>query len=121
MKTQIATAKTMDQEEERAMKKRGLLLGAHVPQSASQLDLAKATMSSKGHFSESLVTANDLLEANRVELAVRSGNYEKAGLKTRATAVLQTGVPGHRSRAERNSWFLDARREAAFRFHLAQW
>ena len=95
MTAQIATAKTADEEEERAMKRRGLLVSAHIPQAASQLDLARGKLGAGGRFSEALVTATDLIEENRRDLARRSGNYDAAGQKTRAAAILRTGEPGY--------------------------
>ena len=95
MKVQTRKAKREDKEEEISLKKIGLIQNAHLPQHRSTLELHKGDMDQSGAFADALVTAEDLVEANRRDVAIRSGNYAQAGLVMPGPPLLEEDEPAY--------------------------
>ena len=95
MKVQTTKAKKEDKAEEISLKKIGLIQNAHLPQHRSTLELHKGDMDQNGKFADALVTAEDLVEANRRDVAIRSGNYAQAGLTMPGPPLLEEDEPAY--------------------------
>ncbi|CAH0377858.1 unnamed protein product [Pelagomonas calceolata] len=95
MKVQTTKAKREDKDEEISLKKIGLIQNAHLPQHRSTLELHKGDMDQSGKFADALVTAEDLVEANRRDVAIQSGNYAQAGLTMPGPPLLEEDEPAY--------------------------
>ena len=94
MKGQTTKAKAEDHKEEISLKKMGLIQNAHLPQHRSTLELHKGAMDSSGAFADALVTAEDLVEANRRDVAIQVGKLCPGGTSDARATPARRGRAG---------------------------
>jgi hypothetical protein len=67
-------AKDLEEEEEEELKKKGIVIGQHIPSLKSKLVLDSDRLSEFGDFSSTLLIAKDLVEQNKTNFLRRTGN-----------------------------------------------
>ena len=96
MTVQTTKAKARDHEEEMNLKRIGLLVNSNIPQHRSSFEFDReATDRIGGTFDDALITAEDLIEGNRKDVAIKSGNYASAGLKVPGPPMLNEEEPSY--------------------------
>lgn len=74
LNAQRLTAKELEDLEEEELKRRGIIIGQHIPSLKSKLDLDHDKLSEFGDFSSTLLIARDLVEQNHTNFLRRTGN-----------------------------------------------
>ena len=74
LNSQKLKAKTMEQEEEEELKRRGIVIGQHIPSLPTKLDLNPAILKEFGPLSSKLVIAKELVCQNKDNMLRRTGN-----------------------------------------------
>jgi hypothetical protein len=77
---QRETAKHLEELEEEELKRRGIMIGQHIPSLPTKLDIGKERISTQGNFSDNIVVAKDLVESNREMFLRRTGNMPISSL-----------------------------------------
>lgn len=67
-------AKNLEEEEEEELKKKGIVIGQHIPSLKSKLVLDSNKLSEFGDFSSTILIAKDLVEQNKTNFLRRTGN-----------------------------------------------
>jgi hypothetical protein len=77
---QREVAKHLEELEEEELKRRGIMLGQHIPSLPTKLDIEKHKIGHQGNFSENIVVAKDLIESNKELFLRRTGNLPISAL-----------------------------------------
>jgi hypothetical protein len=74
LSVQREKAKATEEEEEERLKKKGIIIGQHIPSLRSQLDLDQGTLAEFENFSSTLLVAKTLVDQNKTNFLRRTGN-----------------------------------------------